>query len=261
MNKIYYGTSGFAGFGKNKYYNNFNTIELNTTFYNIPKKSVWNTWFQETDNNFVFIIKANNFFTHKKKLNIDHQFKKIWNMFWNRCLVLRNKLGPILFQFPSNFKYNEKNINKLQIFADFLKEYRHNYVFEFRDYGFYNSYVYDLFKKNNWCFSILVANNYSRWIKNMPYTNFILPNFILPEITEYIITSNILYVRFHGSKGQYIGKYGKKKINQIIKEINKLLLTEQKTFDVFMIFNNTDSGFVPSAIKDALIVKNIVHDY
>lgn len=242
------GTSGFMGIDSHTYFKLFNVVELNTTFYGIPKDKVWQKWFDNSKEYDVqYIIKVNNFFTHKKKLLIDDIFIDSWNEFWRKCNILKNKLGPIFFQLSSNFKYSEKNINKLKILFSFLPKW--NYVFEFRDIKFYNKNIFDLFNKFNWCFCIIDVNNNSKWIKNMPYQKF-----ILPELDNYVVTSNIIYIRLHGSKDQYIGKYGENGL----KEIENFIKEFYHNYVIYIIFNNTDSENPPSAYSDALTLKNIL---
>ena len=133
---VFVGTSGLLSMDIKDYEKHLNMVEINTTFYHIQKKEVFINWYNETNKRFKFVIKAPSFFTHKKKLLVDQDFKKVWKIFWKRCNLLKEKLGYILFQLPSYLKFNENFIKKLEILKNFLPD--HNYVFEFRNIEFYN---------------------------------------------------------------------------------------------------------------------------
>lgn len=227
---VYIGTAGLLNMNIEEYNNYLNMVEINTTFYNIPKKEVFINWYDKTNKNFKFAIKAPSFFTHKKKLLIDKDFKEIWKIFWKRCILLKEKLGYILFQIPSYLKFNDKFIEKLKRLKNFLPE--HRYVFEFRNIEFYNETIYKLFKQFKWTIATIFINNKSGWIKNMPKN-------------KNIYYGNNKYIRLHGSKGQYIGNYNKEDFDEINKIINK---------NSYIVFNNTDSD--NDAFKDAIKLKD-----
>ena len=83
------------------YASNFDTVEVNYTFYRLPSKESCEAWYQQTPENFRFTVKASRYLTHIKRLRNAQQS---WNDFLERVLVLKEKLGPILLQFPSNFR-------------------------------------------------------------------------------------------------------------------------------------------------------------
>ncbi|MGH7939225.1 MAG: DUF72 domain-containing protein, partial [Chthoniobacterales bacterium] len=83
-----------------------NTIEINGTFYSLQRPSSFQKWYAETPDDFLFSVKGARFITHMKKLhNVETQLA---NFFASGVLCLREKLGPILWQFPPNFGWNEK---------------------------------------------------------------------------------------------------------------------------------------------------------
>jgi uncharacterized protein YecE (DUF72 family) len=83
----------------------FNTIEINGTFYSLQRPGTFQKWYAETPDDFVFAVKGARFITHMKKLR--DVGAPLANFFASGILALREKLGPILWQFPPNFGWNE----------------------------------------------------------------------------------------------------------------------------------------------------------
>jgi len=118
MIKIYTGTSGFAHKEwKGKFYpekisskemlrfyaERLNTVEVNNTFYHMPKESVLTSWAEQVPSDFVFALKAPQVITHIRQLrNVFEQTEYLFKT----LSVLDRKLGPILFQFPKSFHAN-----------------------------------------------------------------------------------------------------------------------------------------------------------
>jgi len=92
-----------------------NSIEINGSFYSLQRPSSYQQWYRETPENFVFSVKGGRFITHMKRLqNVE---TPLANFFASGLLCLREKLGPILWQLPPHFIYNEE---KLVRFFDLL---------------------------------------------------------------------------------------------------------------------------------------------
>ena len=118
MVKIYVGTSGYAHKEwKGKFYpekisskemlrfyaERFNTVEVNNTFYHMPKESVLTSWAEQVPSEFVFALKAPQVITHIRQLrNVFEQTEYLFRS----LSVLDRKLGPVLFQFPKSFHAN-----------------------------------------------------------------------------------------------------------------------------------------------------------
>lgn len=88
----------------------FNSIEINGTFYSLQWPSSFQRWYEETPQDFVFALKGARFITHMKKLR-EIQIP-LANFFASGVLCLREKLGPILWQFPPNFGWNEVRLRE-----------------------------------------------------------------------------------------------------------------------------------------------------
>jgi uncharacterized protein YecE (DUF72 family) len=83
----------------------FNTIELNGTFYSLQRPELFAAWHTATPRDFVFAVKGGRFVTHMKKLRDIEA--PLANFFASGVLRLKEKLGPILWQFPPNFPFDE----------------------------------------------------------------------------------------------------------------------------------------------------------
>jgi uncharacterized protein YecE (DUF72 family) len=116
MMKIYVGTSGYAyKEWKGKFYpekispkemlrfysGRLNTVEINNTFYRMPKESVLTSWAEQVPGEFVFALKAPQVITHLKRLR--NVFEETEYLF-RTLSVLDRRLGPVLFQFPKSFR-------------------------------------------------------------------------------------------------------------------------------------------------------------
>jgi uncharacterized protein YecE (DUF72 family) len=80
------------------------TIEINGSFYSLQWPSSWGRWFDETPDDFVFSVKGPRFITHMKKLREIEA--PMANFFASGVLRLGRKLGPVLWQFPPNFRFD-----------------------------------------------------------------------------------------------------------------------------------------------------------
>jgi uncharacterized protein YecE (DUF72 family) len=86
----------------------FNSIEINGTFYSLQRPSSFQTWYQQTPDDFVFSVKGGRFITHMKKLvNVD---AALANFFASGVLALREKLGPILWQLPPMLSFSAERL-------------------------------------------------------------------------------------------------------------------------------------------------------
>jgi uncharacterized protein YecE (DUF72 family) len=81
-----------------------NSIEINGTFYSLQRPSSFRAWYEQTPGDFVFSIKGPNFITHMRRLR--EPAGALANFFASGLLLLKEKLGPILWQFPPNFSYD-----------------------------------------------------------------------------------------------------------------------------------------------------------
>src|SRR5579871_1988453 len=86
----------------------FNSIELNGSFYSLQRPQSFAAWYDETPPNFIFAVKGSRFVTHMLKLR--RVEVPLANFFAQGILGLKEKLGPILWQFPAQFAWNPERL-------------------------------------------------------------------------------------------------------------------------------------------------------
>lgn len=88
------------------------SIEINGSFYALQRPESWQSWREQTPDDFVFSVKGGRFITHLKKLRDVET--PLANFFASGVLALGDKLGPMLWQLPPNLGFDEQRV------ADFL---------------------------------------------------------------------------------------------------------------------------------------------
>jgi len=246
MKKLFIGTSGWV-YGhwqgifypedlpskdKLKYFSqHFKTAEINYSFYHLPRPGTYQNWYLQTPEDFLFAVKASRFITHIKRLQ---GVKEAWDQFLENALNLKEKLGPILFQFPPFFKATSENIKRLKDFLKFIREnscsnsYKFaRYTIEFRHKSWCNEKIYNLLKKYNVAWVIADSPRYPK---------------------AEVVTADFVYIRLHGSKILFASKYTNEELRDLAKKIKGWL----KTFDVYCYFNNDAYGYAIENAKELL---------
>lgn len=86
-----------------------NTIEINGSFYSLQTPERYQAWHDATPDDFVFAVKAPRYITHIRRLkDID---TPLANFFASGPLLLGNKLGPFLWQFPANMRFDAERFD------------------------------------------------------------------------------------------------------------------------------------------------------
>ncbi len=160
----------------------FGSVEVNATFYRLPKEDTFRKWYDDTPKDFRFALKGSRYVTHLKKLKEVEPYVKD---FYEQSALLGDKLGCVLWQLPGNFKKTEKNVEKLEKFLKALPEQVENAI-EFRDASWFDDHMREL----------LAAH------KAIPCS--ISSSFDVPETLEEC--EGTVYLRFHG-KGKERYKY------------------------------------------------------
>jgi uncharacterized protein YecE (DUF72 family) len=88
----------------------FPTIEINGSFYSLQTPSSYAQWYDATPDDFIFSVKGGRYITHIRRLK-DIE-KPLANFFASGLFNLRQKLGPILWQFPPNFRYERARFQR-----------------------------------------------------------------------------------------------------------------------------------------------------
>lgn len=219
------------------YSQKFQTVEINSSFYHLPREITFKNWAAKVPINFLFAVKVWRRITHLKKLkNIEEDLK----IFFERASALKEKFGPLLFQFPSNFKATEENIKKLKTLGQFIREHswlhsckfaKGHCAFEFRHPSWFNKKVYQILKKYNLALCWADTPCY-------PY--------------EEEITADYIYIRLHGHTDLYVSKYTKKQLKDYAQKIKKMI---QQSRTVYVYFDNDAYGY---AIENAQELRNLI---
>jgi uncharacterized protein YecE (DUF72 family) len=202
----------------------FDTVEINNTFYNLPKDNALEKWRREAPSGFVFAVKANRYITHMKKLkDVDDSV----SVFLSRLNTLKRHLGPILFQLPPNLNVD---LNRLRAFLATLPR-RRRYVVEFRNTAWLDDGIIDVLRKRRVAFCI---------------------HDLLDGDCPRHVTAPFAYYRFHGHNVKYGGSYPKKVLRAYAEEMVSILESGK---DVYAYFNNDAFGY---ALKDAVTLRKMV---
>lgn len=158
------------------YAREFNSLELNSTYYAIPKPSIIDGMIAKTSESFLFAVKANQEMTHQRESesSVFSRFLQMLQPFINS-----GKLGCILAQFPYSFHFNPQNRDYIQFFRDQLGDLP--IVVEFRNIQWIKPEVFEWLR--SLCLGYCCVDEPK------------LPR-LIPPVAE--ITSNIGYIRFHG---------------------------------------------------------------
>ena len=117
------------------------TVEINNTFYRMPKTAVLENWAATTPEGFRFAIKASRRITHIARIKTETAAEPLGYLYRNLA-ALGAKRGPVLFQLPPNLK---KDLPRLAAFLSLLPA-SHNAAFEFRSDTWFSDDVYDTLK-------------------------------------------------------------------------------------------------------------------
>ena len=134
------------------YGRHFATVEINNTFYRMPKASVLEQWASEVPNHFRFVLKASRRITHFQKLkNCEDSIGYLLRT----AAALKDRLGPLLFQTPPDF---QRDSATLQEFLQLLPS-GGRYAFEFRHASWFHDEVFGLLQKANASLCVADAEN------------------------------------------------------------------------------------------------------
>lgn len=118
------------------------SVEINNTFYRLPKREVIELWSSQVPAEFRFVIKASQKITHMKRLKgADDEANYLMDIVG----ALDKKLGVVFFQLPPNFK---KDIDRLGAFLESLPRTA-PVAFEFRHTTWFDDEVYALLRSHN----------------------------------------------------------------------------------------------------------------
>lgn len=197
------------------YAREFPTVELNTTFYRLPRAESVERWRAESPPGFVFAAKGSRYLTHQKRL-LDPQPSLA--RYFEPVSLLRRKLAVVLWQLPPRWKANPERL--LAFLAALPRRFRH--AVEFRDESWYEPAICDVLDRHRAAFC----------------------EHDLVRLRPPRLTGGFRYVRFHGNAGKYQGRYGARALAPFAREISRYA----REGDAFVYFNNDVGG---QAVLDA----------
>lgn len=207
-----------------EYIKHFKTAEINNSFYNLPDSKTVENWRNKVPDYFIFSVKASRYITHMKKLKDP---EKSFGNFIDRIKLLREKLGPILFQLPPNWNVN---LDRLKEFISKLPD-GYRYTFEFRDPTWFGEETENILAEAGIAFCI-----YDFEGRQSPHA----------------ITSDFVYIRLHGPDGAYRGKYNEKSLSQWA---NLMSSWADEKREIFCYFDNDEAGY---AAQNALKLRELL---
>jgi len=189
-------------------------VEINNTFYRLPKESVIESWAGQVPDGFRFAIKASRRITHMKRLKepVDET-----NYLLDVLGSLGDKLGVVLFQLPPNFK---QDLDRLKAFLD-LVDGRVKPVFEYRHESWFADETYEILRDANCALCISDVDDE--------------PD---PEV---ISTADFGYLRLRRMD------YSKAKLKSWLKKVH-----DQTWSDAYVFFKHEDAGAGPKLAGEFL---------
>ena len=207
-----------------RYAEEFDTVEINNSFYRLPPAATFDKWREQAPDGFCYAVKANRFITQAKKLK---DAEEPLERFLTPTRHLEEHLGPILFQLPPSMTLN---LERLESFLELLpKDVRS--VFEFRHNSWYAEEALALLDKYGAGF---VAHD-MRGLKSPRWAS-----------------GQTAYVRFHGAGGKYWGRYSDE---TLLGWTNWCIDQALSGRSVWCYFNNDIHGH---AIEDARTLKSMI---
>jgi len=203
----------------------FNSVEINSSYYRMPLESTFANWNSSVPDDFCFSVKASRFITHIKRLK---DSREAVETFVSRAKSLGAKLGPLLFQLPPGLHRNDSLLESFLILLN-NQDISSSSVFEFRHPSWMADSVFQILQTYHAGFCI----------------------FDMPEYTSpFVITSDFMYLRFHGKNDLYSGCYPENELKTWADKIARIPSTLKS---IYIYFNNDAGGY---AVQNALTLKN-----
>lgn len=239
----------------------FNSIEVNGSFYSLISPKSWKKYYDQTPAGFLFAVKGSRFITHNKKLKDIRG--PLANFFASGLLELKEKLGPILWQFPSRgvnpdrfpeffellpanteeasalaHRHDRRVSGRTSMSAD--RKRRIRYAVELRDPDLFSPEFVRLARQHG------AALVFSHCGGNWPYTE--------------EPTGGFVYIRLHGAPHTYASRYSDSDLDRWAEKIRRWAdgkepslparITDRKpparkSRDAYIYFDNDSEGHAP----------------
>ena len=201
-----------------RYAQEFDTVEVNNTFYRLPARDAVAAWVEQAPSGFVFAVKSSRYLTHMKRLtDMDRGVGRLLERL--EPLLESPKMGPMLWQLPENFRRDDERLANA---LDNLPPGRH--AFEFRHESWFCDEVLGALRSHR--VALCIGDHPER-----PWQT-------------HDVTANFSFVRFHYGKRGRRGNYSETELDEWARELRRLA----RKAEVFAYFNNDWEGF---AVRNA----------
>jgi uncharacterized protein YecE (DUF72 family) len=195
------------------YASQFDTVEINNTFYRLPEATAFAAWKRAVPPGFLYAVKASRFLTHMKRLKdpaepLDRLF--------SRARTLGRALGPVLYQLPPRWHVD---LDRLDLFVRALPP-RRRHAIEFRDPSWYTADV----------FALLARHRVALCVHDMA-----------GSATGRVAVGPFIYARFHGPQ-KYNGRYDDETLDVWA---GWLARQHEQGKPIYCYFNNDIGGHAP----------------
>jgi len=206
----------------------FQCVELNSSFYHLPRESTVAGWLHRVPEDFIFCPKLSRYITHRQKLqDSGGSLERFFDVF----SALKPRLGPVLVQFPPGMGYDKNKVDGFfTMLHDNYPEYR--FAVEVRHPSWFNDTFYNLLEKNNAAFVIADSG------KRYPY--------------QEVVTARYVYLRFHGREKLYASDYSIDTLKAYSEKIIQWLTDNR---EVWVFFNNDFNGY---ALRNASTLSDLI---
>lgn len=209
------------------YTENLDSVELNASFYRLPKKKTFENWWERTPDCFTFSVKMSRYVTHVKRLLDPEDSLKV---FFDAVGGLGEKCSTVLIQLPPSLGFETGRVNTfLEELTVKYGDYR--FTFECRHQSWFNDGVYDLLRRYGIALCISDTPCY-------PYSE--------------EVTSGFVYVRLHGHEQLYASDYSDQQLREWADKIRAWNIGGK---DVFIYFDNDANAY---AVKNALRLRELL---
>jgi len=208
------------------YARHFDTVEVNSTFYRLPRENAVANWVGGSPPDFRFAVKMSRYATHIKRLR---DLPPSIALFYDRIRPLSEspKLGPVLWQLPPDFRRDDA---RLAAALEQLPPGRH--CFEFRHESWFADDVYELLRHAG--VALVIGDDPRR------------------PFQEHVFTADWTFLRFHhGTRGRD-SNYSRRELEEWAGRIADWA----RELEVFAYFNNDRRGFAP---RNALALRGLLN--
>jgi len=201
------------------YAQQFDTVELNVTFYRLPKITVFENWRQKAPQNFRFSVKGSRYITHIKRLK---DVKEPLARLAQRIRPLAEQIDCVLWQLPPSMKDSQQRLSafclalmKDSVFCG-MKQ-----VFEFRNETWFQRRTYKILQEHGFCLCFADSGS---------------------QMGAEVLTGDYIYLRFHGRGARYGSEYSDEELRQWAGKVRDW---KARIKCVYAYFNNDAYGFAP----------------